>query len=509
MSDKIIGIDLGTTNSAFAVVEAEDPKIIPNAEGGRTTPSVTARTSDDEWLVGSPAVNQEMQNPENTVRSIKRKMGDKNYTAFLQGQEYSPEEISAVILRKIKSDAERYLGETVSSAVITVPAYFNDRQRQATKNAGEIAGLTVERIINEPTAAAMAYGLNKTREQTVLIVDLGGGTFDVTLLELSDGVYDVLATNGDNNLGGDDWDEALVDHVVEQFEWKHGIDLREDPRAYQKVTNACEELKRNLSARTEAQLNLPFITTQDGEPIGITTSITREEFESMTTGLREKLAGPIEDVLTSSGVPSDKLDNVLLVGGATRMPQIEKKVDQLVDPRPRSAVNPDEAVAMGAAIQGSILSGHKDDVLLLDVTPKSLGIEVKGGLFEPLIDRNTTIPTKESKKYTTAEDNQTSVYIKVYQGEMKIANKNELLGEFELTGIPLAEAGTPEVTVEFAIDSNGIVSVSAEDLKSGNSESIQIEGGAGLSNSDIDEMKTRIENEYQYQPTPHPGHLVE
>ncbi len=507
MSDKIIGIDLGTTNSAFAVVEGDDPKIIPNSEGGRTTPSVVARTDEDEWLVGAPAVNQEMQNPQNTVRSIKRKMGDENYTALLQGEEYTPEEISSIILRKIKGDAERYLGETVTSAVITVPAYFNDRQRQATKNAGEIAGLSVERIINEPTAAAMAYGLDQTKSQTVLIVDLGGGTFDVTLLDLSDGVYDVLATNGNNNLGGDDWDQALIDHAVEQFEWKHGVDLREKPRAYQKLTAACEELKRNLSARTEAQLNLPFLATQEGEPIGITTTISRDEFESMTADLRKQLADPIKDVLNSGGVPGDHLDNVLLIGGSTRMPQIETAVDGLVGPRPRSAVNPDEAVALGAAIQGSVLSGRKDDVLLLDVTPKSLGIEVKGGLFEPLIDRNTTIPTKESKKYTTAEDNQTSVYIKAYQGEKKIANKNELLGEFELTGIPPAEAGTPEVTVEFAIDASGIVSISATDLKSGHSESIRIEGGTGLSEGEVDEMKERIDNEYQ--STPHPGGLVE
>lgn len=507
MSEKIIGIDLGTTNSAFAVLEGDDPKIIPNADGGRTTPSVVARTSDQEWLVGSPAVNQEMQNPQNTVRSIKRKMGDENYTVMLRGEEYTPEEISAVVLRKIKSDAERYLGERVTSAVITVPAYFNDRQRQATKDAGEIAGLTVERIINEPTAAAMAYGLDETEKQTVLIVDLGGGTFDVTLLELSDGVYDVLATNGVNQLGGDDWDEALVDYAVEQFEWKHGIDIREEPRAYQKIKSACEELKRNLSARTEAQLNLPFLTTLDGEPVGITTSVSREKFESMTIDLRNGLADPINDVLNSGGVPSDQLDNVLLIGGATRMPQIERTVDELVGPRPRSAVNPDEAVALGAAIQGSILAGTKDDVLLLDVTPKSLGIEVKGGLFEPLINRNTTIPTKESQKYTTAEDKQTSVYIKAYQGEKKIANKNELLGEFELTGLPPAEAGTPEVTVEFAINSSGIVNVSAKDLKSGNSKSIQIQGGAGLSNTEIDEMKERTE--LKNHPTPHPGELVD
>lgn len=507
MSGKTIGIDLGTTNSAFAILEGEDPKIIPNAEGGRTTPSVVARTNDNEWLVGSPAVNQEMQNPQNTVRSIKRKMGDENYTVILRGEEYTPEEISAVILRKIKTDAERYLGETVSSAVITVPAYFNDRQRQATKDAGEIAGLTVERIINEPTAAAMAYGLNETEQQTVLIVDLGGGTFDVTLLELTDGVYDVLATNGVNSLGGDDWDEALVDYAVEQFNWKHDVDIRAEPQAYQKIKSACEELKRNLSARTEAQLNLPFLTTQDGEPVGITTTVSREQFEGMTADLRNGLAGPIEDVLNSGGIPGDQLDNVLLIGGATRMPQIETTVDELVGPRPRSAVNPDEAVALGAAIQGSILEGTKNDVLLLDVTPKSLGIEVKGGLFEPLISRNTTIPTKESKKYTTAEDNQTSVYIKAYQGEKKIANKNELLGEFELTGLPPAEAGTPEVTVEFAIDSSGIVNVSAKDSKSGNSESLEIEGGAGLTSTEIDKLKEKTG--LQRQATTHPQNLVE
>ena len=491
-TDKVLGIDLGTTNSACAVVEGDDPKIIPNAEGGRTTPSVVSITENGEWLVGDPAVNQEIQNPEHTVRSVKRKIGREGYTETIRGTEYTPEELSAAILRKLKRDSERYLGETVSRAVITVPAYFSDRQRQATKDAGEIAGLSVERIVNEPTAAAMAYGLKRERSQSVLVVDLGGGTFDVSILELGDGIYDVIATNGDNQLGGDDWDEALVAHALDRFESAHGIDLREDPRASKQLKNACEDLKRSLTARTEAQLNIPFITTRNNEPLDINFSISRERFEQLTDNLHSRLTDPIQRGLDDAGISGDQLDTALLIGGATRMPKVEAIVNEMVGPRPQSSVNPDEAVALGAAVQAAVIAGHKENLLLLDVTPKSLGIEVKGGLFEPLIERNTTIPTKASKIYTTSENDQSSVYIRVYQGEQQIADRNELLGEFELTGIPPAEAGTPAITVEFAIDANGIVDVSAEDAKSGSTESIRIEGGTGLSDTEIETMKQQI-----------------
>ncbi len=503
--ETVLGIDLGTTNSACAVVEGTDPKIIPNSEGSRTTPSVVALTESDEWLVGDPAVNQEIQNPNHTVRSIKRQMGRDGYTETLRGTEYTPEELSAVILRKLKSDAERYLGETIDKAVITVPAYFSDRQRQATKDAGEIAGLTVKRIINEPTAAAMAYGLDEDENRTVLVADLGGGTFDVSVLELGDGIYDVAATNGNNRLGGDDWDAALVEFASEQFESTHGIDLRADPEAHKRLRTGCEELKRTLTARTEAQLTLPFIASRDGEAIDLTRSVSREQFEQLTEQYRSQLIEPIEQALEDAGIAGDQLDSVLLVGGATRMPQVEATVTELVEPQPRSSVNPDEAVALGAALQGAVLGDHRADLLLLDVTPKSLGIEVKGGIFEPLIERNTTIPTKVSKVYTTSEDNQSSVYIRAYQGEQQLAERNELLGEFELTGIPPAEAGTPQITVEFAIDANGIVSVSAEDSKSGSTESIRIEGGTGLSDEEIEAMKRETETRYQSVLQSHEG----
>lgn len=496
-AEKILGIDLGTTNSACAIVEGGDPKIISNVEGGRTTPSVVSLTDADEWLVGDPAVNQEVQNPRQTVQSIKRKMGRRDYTERLRGDEYAPEEISAAILQKIKTDSEQYIGESISRAVITVPAYFSDRQRQATKDAGEIAGLTVERIINEPTAAAMAYGLDEDQSQTVLVVDLGGGTFDVSILEMGHGIYDVVATSGDNQLGGDDWDAALIAYAVDRFESKYGIDLREDPKAHKRLKNACEELKRSLSARTEARLTVPFITTHDGDPIDLDFSIHRNEFEKLTSDLRGRLTDPIIQSLDDAGIAGDQLDTVLLIGGATRMPQVETAVDKLVGPRPQSSVNPDEAVALGAALQAAVISGHKDDLLLLDVTPKSLGIEVKGGLFEPLIKRNTTIPTKAAKTYTTSKDDQSSVVIRVYQGEKQIADRNDLLAEFELKGIPAAEAGTPKITVKFEIDANGIVNVSAEDAKSGSAESIRIEGGTGLSDDDIDMMKRETERRYQ------------
>ena len=491
-SEKILGIDLGTTNSAFAVMEGGDPEIIVNSEGDRTTPSVVA-FDEGERLIGKPAKNQAVQNPDETVASIKRHMGDDDYTVVLDDEEYTPEQVSAMILQKIKRDAEEYLGQDVEKAVITVPAYFNDKQRQATKDAGEIAGFEVERIVNEPTAASMAYGLDDDQDQTVLVYDLGGGTFDVSILDLGGGVYEVVATNGDNDLGGDDWDHAIIDHLADDFENEHGIDLRDDRQALQRLKDAAEEAKIELSSRKETTINLPFVTATDSGPVHLEADLTRAKFESLSGDLIERTVGPTEQALEDAALGEDDIDEVILVGGSTRMPQVQDKVEELVGQEPKKNVNPDEAVALGAAVQGGVLSGEVDDIVLVDVTPLSLGIEVKGGLFERLIEKNTAIPTKASKVFTTAADNQTSVQIRVFQGEREIANENELLGDFHLTGIPPAPAGTPEIEVTFEIDADGIVNVEAEDKGSGNAESITIEGGVGLSDDEIDQMQEEAE----------------
>lgn len=495
-SDKVLGIDLGTTNTAFSLLEAGEPEMIPNSENELTTPSVVAFKQDGTRLVGQPAVNQAIQNPTRTIESIKRKMGREDYIEEIGTEEFKPEEISAIILRKVKQDAEEYYGEIINKAIITVPAYFTDRQRQATKNAGEIAGFDVERIINEPTAAAIAYGLDSNQDQTVLVADLGGGTFDVSILDLGEGVYDVESTNGERYLGGDDWDSIIVDHLLDKFQAQHDVDIRNNPEAYQRLRLKAEEAKKDLTTRFETTINIPFIATTDDGPIHLEQSLSREKFEQITSGLRRDLTKPIEDAISEANISRRDIDNVILVGGSTRMPQIQRHIEGIVNKQPHSSINPDEAVARGAAIQGGIIGGERDDIVLLDVTPMTVGIEIKGGLFEPLIGKNETIPTRVSKLYTTSQDNQKNVIIKVYQGEEPVASRNELLDEFKLENIPRAEAGTPRITVQFKINSNGIMEVSARDEKSGNKEGIRITGSSGLSTDEIEEMSERTK-EYE------------
>ena len=488
---RAVGIDLGTTNSVVAVLEGGEPTVIANAEGSRTTPSVVAFARNGEVLVGQPAKNQAVTNVDRTIRSVKRHMGDNDWKVEIDDKKYTPQEISARILMKLKRDAEAYLGEDVTDAVITVPAYFNDAQRQATKEAGQIAGLNVLRIVNEPTAAALAYGLDKgEKEQTILVFDLGGGTFDVSLLEIGDGVVEVRATSGDNNLGGDDWDQRIVDWLVEKFKQSHGIDLTKDKMAMQRLREAAEKAKIELSASQSTSINLPYITVDaDKNPLFLDEQLTRAEFQKITSDLLDRTRAPFQAVIKDAGISVNDIDHVVLVGGSTRMPAVTELVKELTGGKdPNKGVNPDEVVAVGAALQAGVLRGEVKDVLLLDVTPLSLGIETKGGVFHKLIERNTTIPTKRSEVYTTAEDNQPSVQIQVYQGEREIAAHNKLLGSFELGGIAPAPQGVPQIEVTFDIDANGIVHVTAKDKGTGKENSIRIQDGSGLSKEEIDRM---------------------